>query len=127
VSTNGKAALDGVKPKMIGATLGHAPNSVGSGATVDAKRLGDEPADDPNPLGAAIERALALADLTKQEASYRMGYRDQSSLSKWIAGTEPPRFDKLWKIRDLRRPLLRALAMADGLRVRETISFEVAS
>ena len=66
-------------------------------------------------LGAAIERALYLARITKQDASYRMGYgTNQAPLSRWISGTERPQFDKLWGIEGLRGPLVTALAELAG-------------
>lgn len=49
-------------------------------------------------IGRTIERALLLAELTKQELSYAMGYADQSALSRWIAGVERPLFDKLFAV-----------------------------
>lgn len=84
----------------------------------DPKELGS----DENSLGRAIEKALVLADLSKQDASYRMGYTDASSISKWISGKEPPRFDKLWSIVELREPLVIALGKRAGFRVRITLS-----
>lgn len=78
-----------------------------------AATLRDQAKADPKPLGIAIERALVLANITKQDVSHRMGYTDQSSISKWISGKEPPRFDKLWAIRELRPHLVIALAESE--------------
>lgn len=93
--------LAAVKPKMQAARLRVEGEA-------DPKPLGEQ-------LGAAIARALLLANLTKQEVSYAMGYTDQSSISKWIAGKEPPRFDKLWMVVALRPSLVVALGeLAEG-------------
>lgn len=64
-------------------------------------------------IGAAIDRALSHAQVTKQEASYQMGYSDQSAISRWIAGVETPQFAKLWTLgRNFQRGLVIALAEA---------------
>ncbi len=65
-------------------------------------------------IGRAIDRALTLARLTKQEASYAMGYADQSALSRWIAATERPLFDKLFAVEPLRASLVVALSELAG-------------
>lgn len=65
-------------------------------------------------IGGAIERALHLAGLTKQEVSYAMGYgENQSPISRWIAGTETPQFAKLFAVARLKPALLVALAELD--------------
>lgn len=66
-------------------------------------------------IGQAIERALVLARISKQDASHRMGYPagDQSAISRWIAGTERPQFDKLFTIAALRKWIPIALAELD--------------
>jgi transcriptional regulator with XRE-family HTH domain len=64
-------------------------------------------------LGSAIERAIELAKMTKQEVAYRMGYgSNQASLSRWISGAEMPQLAKLWAIEELQGPLVIALAEA---------------
>lgn len=66
-------------------------------------------------IGGAIERALTLARITKQDACYRMGYgANQAPLSRWISGAERPQFEKLWGIDELRGPLVTALAELAG-------------
>ena len=65
-------------------------------------------------IGTAIERAIVLAKLTKQDVAYRMGYEDQSALSRWISGVETAQLPRLWEIEELRWPLLRALAEISG-------------
>jgi len=61
-------------------------------------------------IGSAIERAIVLARMTKQDVAFQMGYRDQSALARWISGVETPQFAKLWQIEELRGPLVIALA-----------------
>lgn len=65
-------------------------------------------------IGQAIERAIVLANLTKQDVAYRMGYSDQSALARWISGVETAQFPKLWAIEELRWPLVRSLAEISG-------------
>lgn len=63
-------------------------------------------------LGRAIERALMAADMTKQDAAYRMGYgTNQAPISNWISGKETPQFAKLWTLSEVfQRELVIALA-----------------
>lgn len=61
-------------------------------------------------IGQAVERGIVLAKLTKQDVAFRMGYEDQSALSRWISGAETPQFARLWAIEELRGPLVIALA-----------------
>lgn len=67
-------------------------------------------------VGALIDRALVLAGLTKQQASYAMGYRDETAsvVSKWTQGTERPQLDRLMSVPALRRGLLLAIAESAG-------------
>lgn len=91
-----------VKPKM---------------AKVDRKRLAEDLSEGfKQRIGKAIERALEIAHMTKQDASDRMGYgQNQAPLSNWIAGRERPHLDKLFAIDGLRQPLVLALSeMAGG-------------
>lgn len=75
-------------------------------------------------IGGAIECALLGSRITKQEASHRMGYDNQASISKWISGVETPQFAKLWAIGpDFRAHLVIALARAcDGVDVTTQIT-----
>lgn len=73
-------------------------------------------------LGRAIERALVLANLTKQDAAWRMGYQDASALSRWISGVETPQFARLFGLPELRSALVIALAeLAEDVEVTTTI------
>lgn len=72
-------------------------------------------------MGVAIERALLLANLTKQEVSFEMGYPDQSALSRWIAGTEPTQWHKLMAVDALRPWIPVAIAEQAGAEVQTTV------
>jgi hypothetical protein len=62
-------------------------------------------------IGQAIERALNLANLTKQDVSFEMGYgTNQAPISNWISGKETPQFAKLFAVEQLRDSLIVALA-----------------
>lgn len=72
-------------------------------------------------MGLAIERALVLANMTKQEASFAMGYPDQSAISRWIAGTEPTQWHKLMAVDSLRPWIPVAIAEQAGAEVQTTV------
>jgi hypothetical protein len=74
-------------------------------------------------IGGAIERALKLANLTKQDVSYEMGYgSNQAPISNWISGKETPQFAKLFSVKALRGPLVVALAeLSDDVQIETTI------
>jgi transcriptional regulator with XRE-family HTH domain len=46
--------------------------------------------------GRALERAIEDSGLTKQEAAFRLGYTEQSMISRWIAGQENPPMPRLF-------------------------------
>jgi len=74
-------------------------------------------------MGRAIDRAIVLSGLTKQDAAYRMGYQDQSALARWISGVETPQFARLFAVQELRAPLVQALAeLASDVEVTTTIT-----
>jgi hypothetical protein len=78
-------------------------------------------------IGAAIESALDYADLTRQEAAFRMGYADETSLARWISGAEPPNLAKLIDLGPrFEQGLLIAIGRGCGLgvRVKTTIELE---
>jgi hypothetical protein len=105
MAVNITAQLDGIKRKSL---------------VMRGESLRKPLADDlKRPIGQAIERALVLADITKQDAAFRMGYEDQSALSRWIAGAETAQFARLFSIPELRGPLVIALA-----ELSETVSVE---
>jgi predicted transcriptional regulator len=96
MAANLTAGLDGIPRK----TLAMGGESLRKPLAEDLKRA----------IGAAIARALVLADMTKQDAAHRMGYEDQSALSRWISGAETPQFARLFEVAELRTPLVVALA-----------------
>jgi hypothetical protein len=49
-------------------------------------------------IGRLVDRALVLADISKQVASADMGYADQATVSRWCSGVERPAFDKLFTL-----------------------------
>lgn len=58
----------------------------------------------------AIEQAVFLSGLTKQQFAGLMGYDDASQLSRWIAGTESVNVDRLWACAAIQPFLIVALA-----------------
>lgn len=79
--------LEDVHPQMLRAELRRE-------AKLDRKDLADRRI----VVGQVITRALALLGITKQEAAYRMKYRDQGPVSRWCTGVERPLLDKLLEI-----------------------------
>jgi hypothetical protein len=79
-----------IDPRLAGPQLSKLAASIEG----DRKPLADWRRD----IGQIIARALALANLTKQEVSFAMGYADQSALSRWISAVERPHLDKLFAI-----------------------------
>lgn len=63
-------------------------------------------------VGHAIERAVALAGLTKSEAAGKLDV-DESEFAKWTRGERRPHLDRLMAIPELRQPLVVALAGLD--------------
>ncbi len=49
-------------------------------------------------IGILVARTFELMGITKQDAAYRMQYRDAGTISRWCSGTERPLFDKLFTI-----------------------------
>jgi hypothetical protein len=74
-------------------------------------------------IGRAIDRAITLSGLTKQDAAYRMGYQDQSAVARWISGVETPQLARLFAVPELRAPLVQALAeLSSDVEVTTTIT-----
>jgi len=84
-------------------------------AKADLKPVENAPeaADFPRAIGCAIERAVSMAGLSKKEVAGIIGV-DQAQLSRWIAGTERPQFDRLFSVEVLRWSLVCALADLAG-------------
>lgn len=74
-------------------------------------------------IGHAVQRTLSLAGLSQKEASALLGHKDQSQVSRWLAGTERPQFDALFAVETLRQPLVIALAelVGAGVEVETTV------
>jgi transposase-like protein len=62
----------------------------------------------------AVDRAIALSGLTKQQFAGLMGYADASALSRWISGAEPVNVDRLWSTEAIHPFLITALAEQAG-------------
>lgn len=89
------------------------------GAKVDCKPLAVEW---KHRMGAVVARALVLANMTKQEASFEMGYPDASAISRWVAGIEPTQWHRLMAIDQLRPWIPVALAEQAGAEVQTTVT-----
>lgn len=76
-------------------------------------------------LGSVIERAIALSNLTKDQAARAMGYESAASVSRWIANEEPPNLSRLWHATDLRCGLVAALAEHVGHAVEVETSIRI--
>lgn len=87
----------------------------GEGET-DRKVLADP--DLRREFGAVLSRAFALADWTLKDVAFRLGYADQSAVSRWVSGVEAAPIAKLWGLSDLRGPLVMAMSeQASDVRV----------
>jgi hypothetical protein len=78
-------------------------------------------------VGRALERAIAMSGLSKQEAAFAMGYSDPGTVSRWCAGTERLHVDKVMAVADLRQPFALQLAKLSGAKVTVGASFEEAA
>lgn len=74
-------------------------------------------------LGRVVERAIALAGLTKDQAGREMGYANASTISRWLSGEESVQLGRVWAVEALRMPLIQALAEAaeSGVVVETTV------
>lgn len=73
-------------------------------------------------LGKAVWRTLLLAGVSQKEAAALMGC-EQAQISRWIAGTERPQFDRIFAQPSLRNALVVALAeLAEGVTVETHIT-----
>jgi hypothetical protein len=109
-------------PSTLPATVDprHRKSCADGGETIRKKLAGLPSGPD---WGRVLERAFALASLTKQEVAYRLGYRDATSVSRWCANAEPPNLPRLLSLRELRGPMVIALAEAtDGLSVQTVVT-----
>lgn len=91
--------LAGLHPQMLSVGLRPA-------AKADPQKLADLRPE----VGRLVARAFEIAGLSKQEASFQMGYSDQGTVSRWCSGVERAQFDKLFQVRGFRQAWLLALA-----------------
>lgn len=73
-------------------------------------------------IGRCVQRAISILGWSNKEAAGEMGI-DPAQLSRWIAGTERPQLDRLFRVAALRQPLVIALAALAGADVDTRISF----
>jgi hypothetical protein len=101
-------ALDAVHPQMLRVQGEVVPQELGK-----------------REIGAAIEKALDRASLTKKEAAFEMGYADSGVIGRWITGTETPQFWKLWGLGDrFRQELVIALAELADCEIQTTVQIK---
>jgi hypothetical protein len=61
-----------------------------------------------------VGRAFDRSGISKKKAAQEMGFgEDQSAISRWVAGLEPPTLARMLAVRELRRGLAIALAETD--------------
>lgn len=70
-------------------------------------------------IGRAIQRSIAVTGWSNKEAAGQIWpHLDidtaQAKLSKWIAGTDTPKFERLFEVEALRWPLIESLALMAG-------------
>lgn len=70
-------------------------------------------------IGAAIQAAVHDARWSNKEAAGHLAV-DDAEFGKWLNGTRRPHFDKIFALRQLRVPLIVALARLDTDRVETT-------
>lgn len=75
-------------------------------------------------VGRLIDRAIAHSGLTKKDAAFRMGYEDdQTPISRWVAGIEPPSLARFVRVPALACGLAVALAeLSEGAEIRTVVS-----
>jgi ribosome-binding protein aMBF1 (putative translation factor) len=72
-------------------------------------------------IGAAIERARLLSAMSLKQFADAIG-RDERQIARWIVGTERPQLDAIFAVRELRGPLVIALAeLSQTVEVETTI------
>jgi ribosome-binding protein aMBF1 (putative translation factor) len=72
-------------------------------------------------VGSAIERARLLSAMSLKQFADAIG-RDERQIARWIVGTERPQLDAIFAVRDLRGPLVIALAeLSQTVEVETTI------
>ena len=74
-------------------------------------------------LGAAIQDAVHAVRWSNKEAAGKVDV-DDAEFGKWLNGTRRPHFDRLFNVKELRVPLILALAAlgGDGVDVETTVT-----
>jgi ribosome-binding protein aMBF1 (putative translation factor) len=72
-----------------------------------------EVADLREQIGRGIERARLLSGMSLKEFADAIG-RDERQIARWITGAERPQFDAIFAVKELRGPLVIALAELSG-------------
>lgn len=85
--------------------------SIAGGLTTSRKKF----AVDARFVGRLISEAIRQSGLTPQEASFAMGYADQSALSRWMNGADVPQMlMRLLSIPKIRKGLVMAIVNVQG-------------
>jgi hypothetical protein len=76
-------------------------------------------------VAGVVSRAVDHSGLSKKQAALEMGYGDdQSPISRWVTGIEPPSFARMVSVPALRYGLSVALAeLNDGVEIRTIVTF----
>jgi hypothetical protein len=68
-------------------------------------------------VGSALQRAIELLGWSSKVAAGKVGI-DDGQFGRWLSGSERAQLDRLWKVEELRQPLVIAMAERAGLGVR---------
>lgn len=73
-------------------------------------------------IGRALDRARLLAGMSLKEFADAIG-RDERQIARWINGTERPQLDAMFSVKELRGPMVVALAeLSETVDVQTTIT-----
>lgn len=87
--------------KMLAASFA-APKPAGEG---DRKKLAEQQ------IGRVITRVIEHSGLTQKDISFRLGYEDQSAVSRWVSGNDnASAIGRLWALPELRESIIVALS-----------------
>jgi predicted transcriptional regulator len=89
------------KRKMLAASFA-APKVAGEAVS---KKLAEQQ------IGRVITRVIEHSGFTQKEIAFRLGYEDQSAVSRWVAGVDnASALGRLWALLELRESIIVALA-----------------
>jgi ribosome-binding protein aMBF1 (putative translation factor) len=81
-----------------------------------------EPADFQAQIAHCVTRARLMVGWSKKELAAAVD-KDEAQVIRWESGKERPQFDALWSVKELRTPLVIALAeLAEGVSVQTVIT-----